>query len=233
MMDNKIPIKGFPGYYVRGLDVYGRSGKKLKAWKRDVIQMYRTKDVKNAYSRMKIVWCANHNIDPKLIPAEYSFTERDGVAVCEMFGDKMSRVRLEHTREEEWIRKDYADAAEFIKLAVAMMDGVEGAEDLVYAYLQKYHDELEIYALSAVGGVGKHRAGIYADSAVNSTFEVIKKNKKAVFNPVGYMKLLVRNQIYHERNIRRAERTGCELFSTQDGDFEKSNMTTKRLNKIL
>lgn len=201
----ELPIKGFDNYYVKGESVYSRRyGRPVKAGKNDVVQLWRDRRV-YAYSRAKIIWCAIYETDPTTIPRDYAFTQKGGVPVCEKFGDKMSRVRKECSAvyDIEKTKNDYRVMMSFSALALNVISGDSDALRLAYTFLRSYRAELVTYAV-LTGGVGKQRACEIADDAIDITYDTIKSFKKAVPNPLGYMKRMVRAIIVDKRKTKNS-----------------------------
>ena len=199
----ELPIKGFDNYYVKGESVYSRRyGRPVKAGKNDVVQLWRDRRV-YAYSRAKVIWCAIYEADPTTIPRDYAFTQKGGVPVCEMFSDKMSRVRKEcrAVYDIEATKNDYRVMMSFSALALEVLSGDSDALRLAYTFLRSYRAELVTYAVMT-GGVGKQRAYEVADDAIDLMHDIIKTGNKAVANPAAYMKRLVRAIIVDKRKTK-------------------------------
>ena len=215
MAAKEIQIKGFPGYYVKGEQIYSRRlGKPMKPGKNDCVCLWRERRA-HQFTRAKLVWCAVHDSDPTEIPREYSFTIKDGMAVCEMYGDKMSRLRKESNAayDIEVTKSEYRMAMAFSALALDAANGDAAAIKHAYVFLRSYRAELVTYALST-GGVGKQRAYEFADDAIDITHDAIRACRKAIVNPCGHMKKLIRGMIVNARKQINI-------------DFESRNMTKK------
>lgn len=151
---DKLPIKGFDGYYVIGEKVYSRRlGHPLKPEKHDVVRLWMNKK-SYAFSRAKVVWCANNGVDPTTIPRTYAFTINGGVAVCELFSDKMSKLKTEcpEMYNVEITKGDYRTMMTFSMLALQVLSGDANAKANLYSFLHSYRAELAAYAVTAVGG---------------------------------------------------------------------------------
>ncbi len=158
---DKLPIKGFDGYYVIGEKVYSRRlGYPLKHGKHDVVRLWMNKK-SYAFSRAKVVWCANNGVDPTTIPRTYAFTINGGVAVCELFSDKMSKLKTEcpEMYNVEITKGDYRTMMTFSMLALQVLSGDANAKANLYSFLHSYRSELASYAVTAVGG-GRCQEGV-------------------------------------------------------------------------
>ena len=214
----ELPIKGFNGYYVVGNFVWSRRTRVpvlLKGSRKDCITMIPTGGKKNehkTFTRAKIVWCARNGVNPSDVPYEFAFKFDDDGVVVETFSDKMSEVRKRYPYEQT-VREDYRIMLGFASLAIRVIDGDYGAEAEAYSFLGSYRKDLERYAL---GYVGREKAKDYADKAVDIAYKDVCKCKKAIANPIGMMKLIVRRLIKQGRKVIRT-------------DFE-SRHVTKRFN---
>ena len=204
---DKLPIKGFDGYYVIGEKVYSsRLGHPLKHGKHDVVRLWKNKK-SYGFSRAKVVWCANNGVDPTTIPSIYAFTINGGVAVCELFSDKMSKLKTEcpEMYNVEITKSDYRTMMAFSSLALQVLSGDAIAKSNLYSFLHSYRSELASYAVTAVGGVGTKRAFDLADDAIQLTYDVITTGKRAIPNPVGFMKKKINGLIMESRKSVDAE----------------------------
>lgn len=198
---DKLPIKGFDGYYVIGDKVYSRRlGYPLKTEKNDIVRLWRNCK-SNGFSRAKVVWCANNGVDPTTIPRIYAFTINGGVAVCELFSDKMSKLKTGSPEiyNVEITKGDYRTMMAFSSMALQVLSGDAIAKANLYSFLHSYRAELASYAVTAVGGVGTKRAFDLADDAIQLTYDVIVTGKRAIPNPIGFMKKKVNGLIMESR----------------------------------
>lgn len=186
-------------YYTDGCDIYSHTGRKLKPGTRDV--MHLTVDGKRLIApRAKLVWCANHNVDPKQVDRRYSFYFMDGKVEVTHFSDRMSEVRREWAKTTKVKLSDYDFVEKYVKLAKAQLLGDKRAELMLYALLDSRRQELENYGLHAAGGVGKDKAAAYADTAIWRVYNAIINHTRHVPSPMASMMFFVRQQVKDGRN---------------------------------
>lgn len=205
MMDSILPIKGFPGYTVRGVNVHSKRGtKRLQTYTDDVVTLKCENGQYRHFSRGKIVWCARHGVNPMDVPRyKYSFSFRGDEVICEFYSEKCKKVQaLINSRKKERIRQDYELLIEFAKNVLMMLDGDRWMEHEIYKLLRRNVDDVACYAKK---WVGHKRAEDFAMLAVDMTFDKIKQLDKCVTNPVGYMKLMVRKLVYEHYQTKNAD----------------------------
>lgn len=205
MMDSILPIKGFPGYTVRGVDVHSKRGtKRLKTQTDDVVTLKCDDGTYRHFSRGKVVWCARHGVNPMDVPRhKYSFSFRGDEVLCEFYADKCKKVQaLINSRKKERIRKDYELLIEFAEHVLLMLDGDRRTEHEIYKILRNNVDDVAGYARKFVG---YKRADEFAMLAADMTFDRIKQLEKCIPNPVAYMKILVRKMVKEHYQTKKMD----------------------------
>ena len=153
---NELPIKGFYGYYVRGNFVFSRryikDGKMLKGSRKDIITLIPTKvggtHDRKSFTRAKLVWCANHGVNPSDVPYDFAFKFGDDGVVVEMFSDKVQEKKKKKKEElPKTVREDYRMMLGFASIAIRVIDGDKDAEAQAYSFLNSYRAEIVKYAL--------------------------------------------------------------------------------------
>lgn len=188
-------------YYTDGKDIFrklkdGRM-RMLKALKRDCYIL--TSDYHRiTATRAKLVWCATHKVSPCNIDSKFSFTIKDGKVVCEMFADKVSRVRIEYAARVKANWNDYDFIERYAQLAKAHLLGDEQAAALLYKMLDGERKNLEYYASHCAGGVGIGKAKDYTHEAIMRVYEQTVTGRRAVPSPIASIKYQIRKTI--ERN---------------------------------
>jgi hypothetical protein len=197
----RIPIVGFAGYYIDYPAICNKHGKPLKDGLRGVITLYDQQHVYKA-TRWKIIWAAQHGIDPRKIPRAYSFREDNGTVLCETFSDRMSdTVKQRHKMATvKW--QDYDFIERFAHTAKEMLQGDGTARMKLFTMLNQKRDELIKYARYAVGGVSLNKATDYTDQAIFHCYETIINGCYHVPSPIASIKWHIRKQIRDGRNKR-------------------------------
>lgn len=197
---NKIPIVGFDGYYINYPTICNKKGKPLKAGNRDVFTIYDHSGSKYYGTRWKIIWAAEHGIDPRKIPRSYSFREVNGSVYCETFSDRMSHTLNQRKAVAKVKWQDYDFIEKFAHTAKEMLLGDSSAKVKLFAMLNSKRDELIEYARHASGGVSKEKAQFYTDQAIFYCYEKIVKGAFHVPSPIASIKWHINKSIRDGRN---------------------------------
>ena len=168
---------------------------------------------RKSFTRAKIVWCANHGVNPSDVPYDFAFKFGDDGVVVEMFSDKVQEAKKKEELPKT-VREDYRMMLGFASIAIRVIDGDKEAEAQAFSFLNSYRAELVHYALGVQGCGGVSRAKDYADDAINIALHNITDGRRAIANPVGMMKL----------TVRRLIKKGGKVIRT---DFESRHVTKK------
>ena len=192
---NKIPIVGFDGYYINYPTICNKKGKPLKAGTRDVFTIYDHNGSKYQGTRWKIIWAAEHGVDPRKIPRTYSFREVNGSVYCETFSDRMCHTVKQRNAVAKVKWQDYDFIEKFAHTAKEMILGDSSAKAKLFTMLNSKRDELIEYARHASGGVSKEKAQLYTDQAIFNCYEKIVKGAFHVPSPIASIKWHINKSI--------------------------------------
>lgn len=195
-------IIGFDGYYINYPAIYNKHDKPLKASTRDIFTIYDHNGSKYQATRWKIIWAAEHGIDPRKIPRSYSFREVNGSVYCETFSDRMCRTVKQRNAVAKVKWQDYDFIEKFAHTAKEMILGDSNANVKLFTMLNSKRDELIEYARHASGGVSKEKAVFYTDQAIFYCYEKIVKGTFHVPSPIASIKWHINKSIKDGRNKR-------------------------------
>lgn len=186
---------------VRDYDIYGKHGIR-KPGKRDCYHYSYTDGSRGYANRWKLVWCAEHDTDPRKVGKEYSFRLLNGVVICEEFGKRMSEAYDERRKQARLKWEDYDFIERFAHECKELLNGGCDARGRIFSMLNGKRDELIRYAMHAAGGVGKQRATDYADITIMQVFDAVIDGRYHVPSPVASMKFRIRKMIIDNRRKR-------------------------------
>lgn len=198
-----IPIIGFAGYYVDYPAICNRHGKPLKEGSRDVFTLYDSQGGKYRATRWKIIWAAEHGIDPREVPRHYSFREDNGTVLCETFSDRMCQTVRQRNAMAKVKWQDYDFIERFANTAKMMLQGDSEAKMKLFTMLNSRRDELIKYARHAAGGVSLTKATDYTDQAIYHVYETVIGGCFHVPSPVASMKWHINHYIKQGRRPQR------------------------------
>ena len=188
-------------------DIYGKHGKKRKPGARDCYQFNYTDGTRGYANRWKLIFCAEHNIDPREISKDYSFRLVNGVVVCETFSERMSEVAKVRKQQAEMKWQEYDYIERFAHECKEFLKGDGDARGRIFCMLNSRRDELIKYGRHAAGGVGLQRATDYADISIMQVFEKVVEGKYGVPSPVASMKYRIKRMIIDNRKHRKYRET--------------------------
>lgn len=187
-------------YTIDDNGVYFRTGRKLKADRRNVYKLRINGNYVGA-TFGKWMFCAKKSVPIGKIGKEYSFSNDGEVR---MLSDVMSGIRKVQETTVKVQRSDYEETIEFAKLAIAILDGEPDAKRNLFRAINRHRDDIIGYARSCLGGRGFTKAEQLADDAILHTFETIERRVRAVPSPIGYAKRTVRGFIYRQRKFNKS-----------------------------
>ena len=197
-------MKTIPGTKLAVMDgeIFSLSHHRIrKPGKHDVFAYYDIGGNKRSATRAKLIWCAENNVEPWKVPANYSFHLCDGEAVCETFSDRMSRVKSHSIATVSW--DDYDFIERFAHTCKEHLKGDKEARTRIFLMLQSKREELIEHAKRTEGGVGAKRAIDLADQAILAVFDETVSGQRAIPSPVASMKSRIGWYIKNARNKKR------------------------------
>ena len=197
-------MKTIPGTKLAVMDgeIYSLSHRRIrKPGKHDVFAYYDIGGNKRSATRAKLIWCAENNVEPWKVPANYSFYLCNGKVVCETFSDRMSRVKSHSIATASW--EDYDFIERFSHACKEHLKGDKEARTRIFLMLQSKREELIEHAKRTEGGVGEKRAIDLADQAILAVFDETVSGHRAIPSPVASMKSRIGWYIKNARNKKR------------------------------
>ena len=207
-----IPLIYPQGYSVCGMEIIGKHGHPLLPDKHNVVAL-RDRNSPKKRVRMpyaKVIYAAQHNIDIRDIPPEYSFLEVDGEIQVFTYSGRMAYLANERNKQYKLKLENYELIHEYAQHMIDFLNGDTEAKANVFKLLNKRREEFILYAQRQVG---KPNAIDIADNAIFDTLELIFSGTYEVPSPIASVKWHI-NKIIRER---RKTRTINGLYKLTDG----------------